>query len=985
MWKMKWVGIVFLIFQFCISTAFDELEDKSGRNPEENSCVEVRAVFINCEPEESVASDAESVRFEREELFKHSVLRDCNKKLAVTVKITSEPTTSSGDEYLPIEHVFEGTNKKRIRLLDPYILRLRRELPLQAYKLRRVDTISGVLLDNEDEPISGKNFKHSKNRIERDLSHLRKEKWTANHKVHLQTFPMTPLALSVQPLESATLSVTSATYQTRSCVDNYKYANILNTTLVKRSKRNEHNIVVEEVSDDKQWDSKNGFYHISDSDRGPMQGIDDDIVERPANIINEKETPEMFVTKTLTNEITKADERSRLKKLIRSKNSNAKENESKSGRNKYSEKHKTSPSSPRSKETKTLTTKRFEDKYEENLESKEKGGESERDYAVYEIGHPELWYTVHVQLFEKLSTPDGKTVWNDLTKGELASVSSTSPEWTGQDLNVRYRPAEWIPRDEFSLPSSSLCLLAPIHGEASSYNENGTKLNGDSDDEGYIVLPEEDVIGLKDEDGNINGRNDTNSDSEYISRSEEQRERYLQGRRRVVVRTSRAILTGKEEKVNIAFHGTNKYLTIPHRRPHHAQIDLEARADENELVRVGASGRIAIAVADSSRKTRTVITLQVGNTGLAAARFRVITRDCGPALSDLINDKNKPVTMAGPVLIPPRHTRTLRLELPMEIPVDVAQCSVSLVNDEEKSVAVREVSVKKGDRCFCVWHCDCVCLTDDPRLLCREMPEARQSAAGLSNRDRTRHARSACYKDVVTLNIFIIFTGVIVALLLLGCIKAILGLVFSCIGMWGLDQMVQFPRKIDHYYEESIRCRQVEYDCQGYPVHPDTKMKTVRMLSRSMEFILNVIFFVSVPCIIICDAIKEMISRCRNQSQNPCCTSTSKNDTKKCFSSQDMQGMAALRWRRRRGGLRRWMTPEAQELSKELWKEGLTPIKCEFMRPLLRDGRHIDSATQREQPDDSCVDSEQDDTDYVLTQMQKSRESLSILKQKSKQ
>ncbi|XP_022826060.1 uncharacterized protein LOC111356065 [Spodoptera litura] len=841
-------------------------------------------------------------------------------------------------------------------------------------------TISGVLLDTEDEPISGKNFKHSKNRIERDVSHLRKEKWTVNHKVYLQTYP----ALSVQPLESATLSMTSATYQARSCVDNYKYANIVNTTLVKRSKRSEHNIVVEEVSDDKQWDSKNGFYHISEPDRGPMQGIDDDIVERPANIMHEKETPEMFVTKSLSNEISKADERSHLKKVIRSKISNFKENELKSGRNKYSEKHKTSPSSPRTKETKApVTKKRFEDKYEENLDSKEKDGESERDYAVYEIGHPELWYTVHVQLFEKLSTPDGKTVWNDLTKGELASVSSTSPEWTGQDLNVRYRPAEWIPRDEFSLPSSSLCLLAPIRsGEASAYNDNGTKLNGDSDDEGYIVLPEEDVVGLKDDDGNIKRHNDNNSDSEYISRSEEQRER---GRRRVVVRTSRALLTGKEEKVNIACQGANKYLTIPHRRPHHAQIDLEARADENELVRVGASGRIAIAVADSSRKTRTVITLQVGNTGLAAARFRVITRDCGPALSDLINEKNKPVTMAGPVLIPPRHTRTLRLELPIEIPVDVAQCSVSLVNDEEKSVAVREVSVKKGDRCFCVWHCDCVCLTDDPRLLCREMAEARQSAAGLSNRDRTRHARSACYKDVVTLNIFIIFTGVIVALLLLGCIKAILGLIFSCIGMWGLDQMVQLPRKIDRYYEGNLRCRPVEYDCEGYPIHPDSRERTVRMISRSVEFILNVIFFVSVPCIIICDAIKEMISRCRNQcTQNPCCTSTSKNDTKKCFSSQDMQGMAALRWRRRRGGLRRWMTPEAQELSKELWKQGLTPIKCEFMRPLLRDGRHIDSATQREQHDDSCVDSEQDDTDYVLTQMQKSRESLSILKQKSK-
>lgn len=35
---------------------------------------------------------------------------------------------------------------------------------------------------------------------------------------------------------------------------------------------------------------------------------------------------------------------------------------------------------------------------------------------------------------------------------------------------------------------------------------------------------------------------------------------------------------------------------------------------------------------------------------------------------------------------------------------------MSLVNDDEKSIAVREVAIKKGDRCFCVWHCDCVCL-----------------------------------------------------------------------------------------------------------------------------------------------------------------------------------------------------------------------------------------------------------------------------------
>lgn len=44
----------------------------------------------------------------------------------------------------------------------------------------------------------------------------------------------------------------------------------------------------------------------------------------------------------------------------------------------------------------------------------------EKQYAVYEIGNPDLWYTVNIQLYEKLSTPEGKTVWNDITKEDVA-------------------------------------------------------------------------------------------------------------------------------------------------------------------------------------------------------------------------------------------------------------------------------------------------------------------------------------------------------------------------------------------------------------------------------------------------------------------------------------------------------------------------------------------------------------------------------------
>lgn len=46
--------------------------------------------------------------------------------------------------------------------------------------------------------------------------------------------------------------------------------------------------------------------------------------------------------------------------------------------------------------------------------------EPDKDYDMFEIGNADLWYTIQVQLFEKLTTPEGRTAWNDLTKGKTA-------------------------------------------------------------------------------------------------------------------------------------------------------------------------------------------------------------------------------------------------------------------------------------------------------------------------------------------------------------------------------------------------------------------------------------------------------------------------------------------------------------------------------------------------------------------------------------
>lgn len=57
--------------------------------------------------------------------------------------------------------------------------------------------------------------------------------------------------------------------------------------------------------------------------------------------------------------------------------------------------------------------------------------------------------------------------------------------------------------------------------------------------------------------------------------------------RRVIIRSSRALIGGDGVKVNIVKRAEDQFLTLLHRKPYHAQIELEARADGNQLVHVG--------------------------------------------------------------------------------------------------------------------------------------------------------------------------------------------------------------------------------------------------------------------------------------------------------------------------------------------------------------------------------------------------------------
>ncbi|XP_061711308.1 uncharacterized protein LOC133520700 isoform X2 [Cydia pomonella] len=472
-------------------------------------------------------------------------------------------------------------------------------------------------------------------------------------------------------------------------------------------------------------------------------------------------------------------------------------------------------------------------------------GNLEKEFALYKVEEPTLWFYVHVHLFEKLSTLKGNTLWNDISKGVPLSVSSMSPEWSSADMNVQYKPVDRVAREDYFLSKSSLSLLVPLLEESVNVTSN----NMDSlDDANYLLVPTEDVLDVDETD---------KSSASLENVSSNGKKEIL---RKVIVRVARALNNDMADKLSVVNQASEKFLTMRHRGTRYAQVDLEARADDNQLVHESAPGRIAIIVADNTRGSRSTLTVQVTNTGLFVARFRAQIRDCD---SDLIilSEKQEEGMTSEAVTLAPRHTRRLQLRLQPFPPGENAElqhCTVYLLNEDGESVAVRDAVIKKGDHCYCVWHCDCICYGDNPRLACREMSAARQDAAGLPARRGARFARACHYADVTTINIAVVIIGVIGMLLFLGVLKGLLGLVWPRAGVWGLDWILEEPKPIDRYREHCLRTRQVVYDTKGWPVHPDTRKRTVRVVSLPVEFMLNVVFFMVTPGLVAVDTLKHL-------------------------------------------------------------------------------------------------------------------------------
>ncbi|XP_043524238.1 uncharacterized protein LOC122536160 [Frieseomelitta varia] len=170
------------------------------------------------------------------------------------------------------------------------------------------------------------------------------------------------------------------------------------------------------------------------------------------------------------------------------------------------------------------------------------------------------------------------------------------------------------------------------------------------------------------------------------------------------------------------------------------------------------------------------------------------------------------------------------------------------------------------DRCSCVGHCECSCLSDSrEEERCQPMSKEHYQAAGFQGPVLIKRVEPLTWPtDVVTIVCLVLFT-LLLFFLSLGFLKWTIGICVPVVSRWGLDDILE-THKMTEYLERDLKSRNVAFNQYGQPVHPDTGRKSVRICCRVAEFFLNLTFFFIYPFGMLCLSCKR--PRYSSQSAN---------------------------------------------------------------------------------------------------------------------
>lgn len=97
-------------------------------------CFEVKTVLSDC-PQNTQCNKTSFSQVVVNKAEKSEKLTDCIQKLLLSVKLTNEGPPTDKSEYIIIDHIVDPATGKKVRILNPYAVRIRQEPLTQLYDL----------------------------------------------------------------------------------------------------------------------------------------------------------------------------------------------------------------------------------------------------------------------------------------------------------------------------------------------------------------------------------------------------------------------------------------------------------------------------------------------------------------------------------------------------------------------------------------------------------------------------------------------------------------------------------------------------------------------------------------------------------------------------------------------------------------------------------------------------------------------------------
>ncbi|KAF0310039.1 Hapless 2 [Amphibalanus amphitrite] len=467
-------------------------------------------------------------------------------------------------------------------------------------------------------------------------------------------------------------------------------------------------------------------------------------------------------------------------------------------------------------------------------------------YNVNAVQVPRLRHSLQLQVYVKRELPDGTQRWGDVTAGRIIALGTDSMHHMekNQSLVATYS-GKVLRRENQVIPAvtDKMLLIPQMTGSERTKSEY-PQLQGPGE---YLLVSRT----LVDMSGKSCDKIGATYSTFALQKDRCERPRGSCLNNQPIQLWERDKRSGGALRFRLTDYGTphedaievnrasGEYLLLmKHTYPYTSYVDVEVDADDIGILRTGMHAQITNVYTKSGEQL-TLVTTVITNTGLVSSTFSVQIASCTHKVP---NSKRITFNLA------PQNQVTINITLNhgSEIIRDKIVCSALVRNSEDKMVAARRIHAYPHDRCVCVWFCLCACAAE--RYACTPMSLSHYRSSGFLGSIPSLYKSRLPFIAEIVLDVELVLITLTILGLLLGSLKALAGILFpDSIGLFGLAMCNDKPRKIDHYYEQELRHFPVEYDRQGYPVHPLTKTPTVRRMSGSLLFCLNLTWFFYIP------------------------------------------------------------------------------------------------------------------------------------------